>query len=155
MFPLQQFYYKEQFQYLKRGSKLFLSFILSCFCFTGAVLSLQCAFFFFTLNWINNGWIPPLLSLFLTNLFMMKACFTWVLFFLFYAAITAWNYTTVKLETTEFIAFEFLQQSYHAFLAQLHSCSNIGSDISITRPFSPTHEHTVTERDEKEIVAFY
>lgn len=107
-------------------------------------------FFFFTLNWINNGWIPPLLSLFLTNLFMMKACFTWVLFFLFYAAITAWNYTTVKLETTEFIAFEFLQQSYHAFLAQLHSCSNIGSDISITRPFSPTHEHTVTEKEMKQ-----
>lgn len=103
-------------------------------------------FFFFYVK-LNKQWMnPPLLSLFLTNLFMMKACFTWVLFFLFYAAITAWNYTTVKLETTEFIAFEFLQQSYHAFLAQLHSCSNIGSDISITRPFSPTHEHTVTEK---------
>lgn len=92
---------------------------------------------------------PSTQHLFIINLFTMRACFTSVLFFLFYAAITAWNYTTVKLETTEFIEFEFLEQTarYYAFLAQLHSCSNIGSDISITRPFNPTHQHTVTEKE--------
>lgn len=45
-------------------------------------------FFYFKVNkqWMNP---PSTQHLFIINLFMMRACFNSVLFFLFYAAITA------------------------------------------------------------------